>query len=66
MEQVQQEQQNYCRRQAKTVSLETCRRCQEWLPLDYDSIFNRCRIEKNRFEALYKLYLKEERRHKNE
>lgn len=45
-----------CRREARPVPRQDCRKCHEWLADDVYGLFNRCRVEKERFEALYKLY----------
>jgi hypothetical protein len=46
----------YCHKQAKNVSRESCRRCESYNPADYFDLFNRCSLEEQRFEALYRVY----------
>lgn len=46
----------YCHKQARDVSRESCKRCESYNPLDHFDLFNRCTLEEQRFEALYRLY----------
>ena len=50
------EDQVFCVRQDKNVSKESCRRCDAYLADDIYSLFSRCVEQRDRFEALYKLY----------
>ena len=53
----------YCRKQDKSVAKDSCRRCDEFLATDFDNLFNKCNIEFERFEVLYKIF---KRRNKKE
>ena len=46
----------FCHKQGKDVSRDSCRRCESYNAADIYDLFNRCRLEEERFTALFKVY----------